>query len=140
MDQKNERLEDPQCGWSQMFDFASAQFNWVLSFHKFPNDNELQKRCVVDIQQDTFSITYQIRICSWHFQSTDLMEPPTPADRQDHDHCSTSEPAALDLALDHTEDLCAEIARLQKQKEEMATSNSNKFDLEWFAGSDNNIR
>lgn len=36
-------------------------------------------------------------------------------DHQDHNYCSTSESTALDLALDHIEDLCAEIARLRKQ-------------------------
>ncbi len=36
-------------------------------------------------------------------------------DHQDHKYCSTTESAALDLVLDHTEDLCTEITRLQKQ-------------------------
>ncbi|KAL7377622.1 hypothetical protein ABVT39_002327, partial [Epinephelus coioides] len=56
----------------------------------------------------------------------------------DHDYYSASEPAALDLTLDNTEDLCAEIQSLRKQLEEMAIS--NKFGLERFAASDDDIR
>ncbi len=56
----------------------------------------------------------------------------------DHDYCSSAEPAVLDLSLDHTEDLRAEIARLQKQIEEISLS--RKFCLERFAASDDDIR
>ncbi|KAJ8334017.1 hypothetical protein SKAU_G00413360 [Synaphobranchus kaupii] len=169
----------PQCT-------ASAKFNSVLSFHTFPKDKELEKRWVAKIRRDNFTITNHTRVCSRHFQSTDLIEPPTPAGRRrlkhgavpvlfqwnnftlsaprpgvwqkterpntktsqnkdppmdvDHDYCSTNvtEPAALDLSLDHNEDLRAEIARLQKQVEEMSIS--NKFGLERFAASDDDIR
>ncbi|KAI2649907.1 Beta-lactamase [Labeo rohita] len=56
----------------------------------------------------------------------------------DHDYCSTAEPAALDLSLDHTEDLRVEIARLHKQIDEITLS--SKFCLEQFAVSDDDIR
>ncbi|KAK2892477.1 hypothetical protein Q8A67_012465 [Cirrhinus molitorella] len=56
----------------------------------------------------------------------------------DHDYCSTAEPAALDLSLDHSKDLCAEIAMLRKQIEEITLS--SKFCLERFAASDDDIR
>lgn len=59
-------------------------------------------------------------------------------DHQGHDYCTTTKPAALDLALSQTKDLCAEIARLQKQIEQIAIS--NKFRLEQFAASDHNVR
>lgn len=49
--------------------------------------------------------------------------------------CSTAEPAALNLSLDHTEDLRA---RLRKQIEEISLS--SKFCLERFAATDDDIR
>ncbi|XP_044037829.1 uncharacterized protein LOC122869174 [Siniperca chuatsi] len=153
---------------------ASARFNSVLSFHSFPKDKERQKSWVVNIRRNNFTIATHIRVCSRHFQSTDLIEAPTPAGRrrlkngavpvlfhwnnftlpaptntdtaqnkdlsmdvalQHHDYCST---AALDLSLDHTEDNRVETVRLQKQMEETAIS--NKFGLERFAASDDDIR
>nr|XP_020461564.1 uncharacterized protein F13E9.13, mitochondrial-like isoform X3 [Monopterus albus] len=42
--------------------------------------------------------------------------------------CSTTEPTAFTLTLDHIEDLCVEMAKSQKQTEEMAIS--DKFGLE----------
>uniref|UniRef100_A0A9J8BMA1 THAP domain-containing protein 1 n=1 Tax=Cyprinus carpio carpio TaxID=630221 RepID=A0A9J8BMA1_CYPCA len=156
---------------------TSAKFNTFLSFHTFPKDKEIQKRWVVNIRRDHFTVTNQTRVCSRHFQSTDLIEPQTPAGRRrlkngtvpllfhwnnfslpaprtgvwerverpntdtlhteapsmdveysDHDYCSSAEPAALDLSLDHNED---QIARLQKQIEEITIS--TKFCLERFA-------
>ncbi|KAJ8368735.1 hypothetical protein SKAU_G00087630 [Synaphobranchus kaupii] len=169
----------PQCT-------ASAKFNSVLSFHTFPKEKELEKTWVAKIRRDNFIITNHTRVCSRHFQSTDLIEPPTPAGRRrlkhgavpvlfqwnnytlsaprpgvwqrterpktetsqnkappmdvDHNYCCTNvtEPAALALCLDHNEDLRAEVARLQKQVEEMSIS--NKFGLERFAASDDDIR
>ncbi len=53
---------------------------------------------------------------------------------QDHNYCSTTEPAEPDLSLDHTEDTVG----LQKQMEDAAIS--NKFGLERFAASDEDIR
>ncbi|XP_051743154.1 uncharacterized protein LOC127508816 [Ctenopharyngodon idella] len=170
----------PQCT-------ASATFNRFLSFHTFPKDKETQKRWIVNIQRDSFTVTSQTRVCSRHFQSADLIEPQTPAGRRrlkngavpvlfqwnnftlpaprtgvweritrlntdtlhtgdapsmdaesyDHDYCSTAEPAALDLSLEHTEDLRVEITKLRKQIEEI-TLNS-KFCLERFAASDDDI-
>ncbi len=65
-------------------------------------------------------------------------DPSMDVDCSDHDYCSTAEPAALDLSLDHTEDLRAEIARLRKLIEEISLS--SKFCLERFAASDDDIR
>ncbi|CAB1321288.1 unnamed protein product [Coregonus sp. 'balchen'] len=56
----------------------------------------------------------------------------------DHDYCNSTEPAALDMSLDHNEELSVEIARLRNQIEEITIS--RKFCLEWFAGSDDDIR
>ncbi|XP_026177649.1 uncharacterized protein LOC113138963 [Mastacembelus armatus] len=166
---------------------ASARFNSVLSFHKFPKDEELQKMWVVNIRRDDLTVTNHTRVCSRHFQTTDLIEPPSPigrrrlrsgtvpvlfpwnnftlpvlrtgvwqgkerpdpdtaenkdppidVDHQDHDYCSTAEPSALNPVLNHTEDPRAEIARLQKQIEEISVK--NKFGLERFAASDDDIR
>lgn len=55
-------------------------------------------------------------------------DPSMDVDYSDHDYCSTAEPAALDLSLDHTEDLHVEIARFRKQIEEIPLS--SKFCLE----------
>ncbi|CAB1325171.1 unnamed protein product, partial [Coregonus sp. 'balchen'] len=56
----------------------------------------------------------------------------------DHDYCNNTEPAALDMSLDHNEELSVEIARLRNQIEEITIS--SKFCLERFAGSDDDIR
>ncbi|CAB1312388.1 unnamed protein product, partial [Coregonus sp. 'balchen'] len=56
----------------------------------------------------------------------------------DHDYCNSTEPAALDMSLDHNEELSVEIARLRNQIEEITIS--SKFCLERFAGSDDDIR
>ncbi len=57
-------------------------------------------------------------------------------DYSDHDYCSTAEPAALDLILDHTEDLSA-----KQEKQYKATKTNgrggNKFGVEQFAAYDN---
>uniref|UniRef100_A0A1A8KZ84 Si:dkey-177p2.16 n=1 Tax=Nothobranchius kuhntae TaxID=321403 RepID=A0A1A8KZ84_NOTKU len=50
-------------------------------------------------------------------------DPPMDEHLPDHDYCSSAEPAAIDLALDHIQDLQAEIASQRKQMEEMALSN-----------------
>lgn len=55
-----------------------------------------------------------------------------------HDYCSTTEPAALDLALNENAELRAEIARLRGQVEEMALS--RRFGLKRFTSSDENIK
>uniref|UniRef100_A0A8C6TV66 THAP-type domain-containing protein n=1 Tax=Neogobius melanostomus TaxID=47308 RepID=A0A8C6TV66_9GOBI len=57
--------------------------------------------------------------------------------RPDHDYCSSAEPGALDWALSVIEELRAENAALRRQMEEMAIS--NKFGLERFAASDEDI-
>ena len=49
----------------------------------------------------------------------------------DHDYCSRPEPATVDFALDR-------IAELEKQVLEMSIS--NKFGLERFGASDDDIR
>lgn len=171
----------PQCT-------ASAKFNSFLSFHTFPKDEETQKRWIVNILRDSFTVTSQTRVCSRHFQSVDLIEPQTSAGRRrlkngavpvlfqwnnftlpaprtglwqritrlntdtlhtddapsmdeecyDHDYCSTAKPAALDLSLEHTEDLSAEITKLRKKIEEITLN--RKFCLEQFAASDDDIR
>lgn len=59
---------------------------------------------------------------------------PVVIDHQDHDYCSAAEPAALN----HTEDLPAKRTSFQTQMEQMAIN--NKFGLERFAASDDNIR
>lgn len=62
--------------------------------------------------------------------------PPINVDHQDRYNCSTAEPAALDLALSHTRDLCAEIDTFQKKTEAI----NSQFGLERFAISDTQIR
>lgn len=170
-----QRREDSTCCVPQCT--ASAKFNTFLSFHTFPKDKEIQKRWIVNIRWDHFTVTNQTRVCSRHSQSTDLIEPQTAVGRRrlkngavpvlfhwnnfslpaprtgvwerverpntdtlhteapsmdveylDHDYCSSAEPAALDLSLDHTEDQSAEIARLQTRIEEITLS--SKFCLE----------
>lgn len=171
----------PQCT-------ASAKFNSYISFHTFPKDTDLQERWVVNIRRDNFTVTQKTRVCSRHFESSDLIEPRAPTGRRhlkkgavpvlfqwnnfavsaarpgvwerikrpntdltlddpsvdvsvnysDHDYVSTAESAALDLSLDHTDDLRVEIANLRKQIEEISLS--NKFCLERFAASDDDIR
>ncbi|CAB1316006.1 unnamed protein product [Coregonus sp. 'balchen'] len=56
----------------------------------------------------------------------------------DHDYCNSTEPAALDMSLDHNEERSVEIARLRNQIEEITIG--SKFCLERFAGSDDDIR
>lgn len=59
-------------------------------------------------------------------------------DYLDHDYCSTSEPAAVDLSLGVNEELLAKISVLEKKSEEMTLS--SKFGLERFGSSDEDIR
>ncbi|KAG9279114.1 uncharacterized protein LOC125784831 [Astyanax mexicanus] len=61
---------------------ASSRSNSHLSFHTFPKDSELQKQWVVKIRRDHFIITSTSRVCSRHFVTADLIEPPTPAGRR----------------------------------------------------------
>ncbi|KAK6309028.1 hypothetical protein J4Q44_G00204910 [Coregonus suidteri] len=169
----------PQCT-------VSARCNYsVRFFFTFPKDSELHKRWVINIRRVNFLKT-NTRVCSRHFLSEDVIEPPTPAGRRrlkkgavpvlfqwnnfsvpaprpgvwerterpntetmnnpsveldcppDHDYCNITEPAALDMSLDHNEELSVEIARLRNQIEEITIS--SKFCLERFAGSDDDIR
>lgn len=60
---------------------GSAKCNSYLSFHTFPKDKDLQKRWAVNIRRDPFTITNSLRVCSRHFHSVDLIEPPTPPGR-----------------------------------------------------------
>lgn len=55
----------PQCT-------ASATCNSVVSFRTFPKNTELQKWWVINIRRDNFIVTNSSRVCSRHFQSSDL--------------------------------------------------------------------
>ncbi|XP_058493877.1 uncharacterized protein LOC131465320 [Solea solea] len=55
----------------------------------------------------------------------------------DHDYCSSTEPAALDLALDQIDHLRGETATLRKRVEEISVS--SRFGLQRFAASDDDI-
>ncbi|XP_034024724.1 uncharacterized protein LOC117509014 [Thalassophryne amazonica] len=75
--------------------------------------------------------------------NTDPTEMQTEPDDDDpwphgHDYCATSEPAALDLSLNESDELRKEISRLRKQIEEITIS--SKFGLERFSNSDEDIR
>ncbi|KAG1931606.1 hypothetical protein F2P79_021506 [Pimephales promelas] len=56
----------------------------------------------------------------------------------EHDYCAVPEPAAVDNALDPTEDLHKEVERLMRQVEELSLS--QRFSLGRFAASDDDIR
>ncbi|XP_041708291.2 uncharacterized protein LOC121542809 isoform X3 [Coregonus clupeaformis] len=64
----------PQCT-------VSARCNSSVSFFTFPKDSELHKRWVINIRRVNF-LTTNTRVCSRHFLSEDVIEPPTPAGRR----------------------------------------------------------
>lgn len=56
---------------------ASARFNSYLSFHTFPKDKELLSRWIINIRRDKYTVSDSSRVCSRHFQATDLIQPQT---------------------------------------------------------------
>ncbi|XP_074546804.1 uncharacterized protein LOC141805586 [Halichoeres trimaculatus] len=60
---------------------VSARFNSSVSFFSFPKDDELHKQWMINIRRDNF-VTTNPRVCGLHFQSEDVIEPPTPAGRR----------------------------------------------------------
>ncbi|XDV50069.1 hypothetical protein PO909_019192 [Leuciscus waleckii] len=71
---------------------------------------------------------------------TEVDEVPVPMDAHylEHDYCSVPEPAAVDNALDQTEDLHKKVDRLMRQVEDLSVS--QRFCLGRFAASDDDIR
>ncbi|MEQ2285388.1 hypothetical protein AMECASPLE_031211 [Ameca splendens] len=65
------------------FCIASTKSNSYLSFHTFPKDTELQKQWAVKIRRDHFIVTNTSRVCSRHFVTADMIEPPLLLDVDD---------------------------------------------------------
>uniref|UniRef100_A0A672GYY3 THAP-type domain-containing protein n=1 Tax=Salarias fasciatus TaxID=181472 RepID=A0A672GYY3_SALFA len=56
-----------------------ALYNWIYDILQHPL---CQKRWVVNIRRANFIVKSSSRVCSRHFQSSDQIEPPTPAGRR----------------------------------------------------------
>ncbi|XP_052454900.1 uncharacterized protein LOC128015255 [Carassius gibelio] len=93
-------------------------------------------------QWNGYSVAEPRRTGVWQRREdyTPVDEDPMPMDAQhlEHDYCSVPEPAAVDHALDQTEDLRKEVDRLRRQVEELSVS--QRFCLGRFAASDDDVR
>ncbi len=109
-----------------------------------PSGRRLLKKGAVPtlFQWNNYSVSAPRRTGVWQMKdvSPPVDEDPVPMDPQhlEHDYCSVSEPAAVDLALDQTEDLRKEVEQLMKQVEELSVRQS--FCLGRFAASDDDMR
>ncbi|ROJ25239.1 hypothetical protein DPX16_20052, partial [Anabarilius grahami] len=93
-------------------------------------------------QWNGYSVAEPRRTGVWQRREdyTPVDEDPVPMDAQhlEHDYCSVPEPAAVDNALNQTEDLRKEVERLRRRVEELSVS--QRFCLGRFAASDDDVR
>lgn len=61
---------------------ATSKFNSALSFHTFPADKERRTKWIHNVRREKLNITSHTRVCSRHFISDYLIEPPTPGGRR----------------------------------------------------------
>ncbi|XP_034748650.1 THAP domain-containing protein 2-like [Etheostoma cragini] len=91
-------------------------------------------------QSNDYFVAEPRRSGVWQRRDTQVDEVPEPMNAHylEHDYCLVPEPAAVDNALDKTEDLEKKVDRLMRQVEELSVR--QRFCLGRFAASDDDIR